>query len=565
MGSTQILDRLKALLIRFSRYRWIPVAAVCLGIFVANFLVQIGTNPSYQRMNVDSGVFAYCGQQILNGALLYRDCYDNKPPAVYYVDAAAISLTGPNTGGIWLFQGVWMAVVGIFFFLILCKIWGFIPAMLSAGILLFTALFPDYYQNGNITESYVLLPLVLLIGALYAYLKTEKHRYLVAIGLLTAAAFLFKPTYISLGACSGLAVVIYDLRHDGSHSAFRRAAGHTALMAASGAIPLLLVAAYWAARGGFGDLWFAVFTHNSQYVQGGFSFTLLKQTLLKFLQVQPLAAPFGFWLAAVGVFAVKSWREFRLNRRIGKYQGSANPSSMTQGHIARWYLMLAVLLSVPIEIIFITISGKDFGHYYLLPIPALAASSGYLFFEVRRSLRKRPGAALAACAVVAVMALPWAYQVVSVERPRPAELLSFWENPAITTHTMDELEQYVVDHSQPSQSVLVWSNHPSINLLTKRHSPTRYVFPVHLFSPTPTGSTGFAEFLGELAKDPPELILAQKESSVGLPSFWAEDTDICPDCSAEARQGMLAFKQYTEAHYEFATQIWDWYIYQRVN
>ena len=45
----------------------------------------------------DSGVFQYVGWRLLQGDIAYRDVWDHKGPAIYYIDALGIVIGG--TGG----------------------------------------------------------------------------------------------------------------------------------------------------------------------------------------------------------------------------------------------------------------------------------------------------------------------------------------------------------------------------------------------------------------------------------------------------------------------------------
>lgn len=542
--------------------RWlIPVVLICLAIILLNFLIQIKSNKSYQGMDVDSGVFAYCGQQILSGHLLYRDCFDNKPPAVYYLNALAILLLHPSPGGIWLFQGIWMAITVVAFFLIMRQVWGAWAAVLATLIFMGTALDPAYYQNGNHTESYVLLPLVLGIGSLYGYLSAGRRRYLASLGLMAAFAFLLKPTYISLSAAAVLVALVVAF----TRRSWRQAAGHLGLLAASGLAPLAVVAIYFKIRGGFSDLIFAVFAHNTQYVQQGFTWWQAKQTFLKFLLVQPMTYLFGLALAAAVVFVAENWRMLIPSKLTP--EPSVPAPAVISAPAARRCLVLAVLISIPFELFFVTLSGRDFGHYYLLPIPALAAASAYLFSVVIAALpdafHQKSGVAWVAAAALLVFAIPWGNEILEQERPHRADLADYFKNPAITTYHLTQLEQYIQDHSRADQSVLVWSTHPSLNLVTGRRSPTRYVYALHVLTPTPTGSTGFPELIRSLSQDPPALIVAQKASSVGLPDFWSDDASLCPGCTPQAHQGLLDLKTYINNHYKLTIQIFDWYIFRQ--
>ena len=53
-------------------------------------------------------------------------------------------------------------------------------------------------------------------------------------------------------------------------------------------------------------------------------------------------------------------------------------------------LILIALVSLPIEVILITISGRSIIHYYLTPLPVMAILTGALIYTARRLLEKIP-------------------------------------------------------------------------------------------------------------------------------------------------------------------------------
>ncbi|MDP4158063.1 MAG: hypothetical protein Q8929_20775, partial [Bacillota bacterium] len=44
----------------------------------------------------DSGAFLHIGQRVIEGAIPYRDIWDHKGPAVFYIDALGLYLSGGN-------------------------------------------------------------------------------------------------------------------------------------------------------------------------------------------------------------------------------------------------------------------------------------------------------------------------------------------------------------------------------------------------------------------------------------------------------------------------------------
>ena len=531
------------------------------------FIVQVGVSPGVSSMSTDSGVFAYCGQQILHGGLLYRDCWDNKPPAVYYLNAIAVALGGNTPGSLWFFQAAWIVLTGAAFYLVLQKIWKSPLVIFITFFFLANVLYPPYYQGGNLTETYVLLPVILLMGMFFKYLSTGKKSFLVVIGILAAFAFLLKPTYIAVS----LAVALTVLYLDAARRSLRSLLVDAAFLALSFLLPILLVASYWAIQGSFKDLWFANFAHNFQYTQEGFTRQSLVLSFQLYFTLKPMAVVVSLALISGVVFLYDHWRKilpWRLRGAEVKPQ-DFTPKLMGEEGARRWFLF-SLLLSIPLDFVLFALSGKNFGHYLLVPLPALTSLCLYSLivlgqFQQRKSTKKpvsvEKSVFVIALAALALFYANWFLKVAGEEMPEPARLAAFLQQPNIFTHQSTELEQYVLDHSQSDKTVLTWSSDPYLNFITGRRSPTRYVFPLHLLTPTLTDSQGFDELIEELQENPPAVIAAQPNPASGMPFFEGNGDVFCPNCSEEASAGLQRLKIYLESHYRFDKQIWDWYLY----
>ena len=536
---------------------------IILGLVLTNFVIQIGVNPSYKSMSTDSGTFAYCGQIIRNGGLMYRDCWDNKPPAVYYLNAAAIFLGGATPFAIWLFQAVWLTIAILLYFLVLTRVWDHTGlAALSAFVLLLVVLYPPIFQGGNFTETYAILPVVLSLGAFWAYLRTGRRRWLIALGLLAAAGFLLKPTYIAVGLAAAITMGFLELRRRSFHTLLIK----LSIIAVSFFMPLILVALYWVINQYFYELWFATFLHNFTYLREGFSIQSLYATARMFLIEQPVVGLTILVGISFGVFLSQFGRQI-ISIKVPKQNEEDNftPGRMDPGQSRAWFLA-AVFLGIILDVAFLAASGRNFGHYLQVILPGMVVAMVYLFYFLRFTIKQdRLSRSLQAAVLAAILfiSLGGAMEIVSKELPSLKELRTFISTPDLTVYHPTELEQYIIDHSTSTDAVLVWAGHPGINFSTQRRSPTKYIFLLHLFTPTPYGPNGFKEFLTELQADPPELIVVQPTSSVGLPYFG--DPSPCSDCDPLALQGMQEFKQYVASNYELRTSIWDFEVYQRIH
>jgi hypothetical protein len=541
------------------------ILLVLVGLILTNFIIQIGVSPSYNNMSTDSGTFAYCGEVIRNGGLMYRDCWDNKPPGVYYLNAIAIWLGGANPFAIWLFQAIWLTIAVVAFFLILTQVWEHTGlAALSAFALLLLVLYPDIFQGGNFTETYAILPVVLSMGALWAYLNSGRKRWLIVLGLLTAAEFLLKQTYISIGLAAVIIIAYLEIRR----RSFKSLLTDLAVLSASAFLPLFLVGLYWVVNQAFYELFFATFLHNLGYLQEGFSLRSLYGTARMFLIQQPMVGLTILVGISFAVFLYKYARMiFSLKIPSQDELASFSPGRLDREHARMWFLT-AIFLALIFDIAFLASSGKNFGHYLQVLLPGMVVAMVYLLFFLCHSIqqdRLSRSLQIAVLAAILIVSIGGGLEIAAKEMPGLQELRAFFSLSNPTLYQPSELEQYIIDHSSSNDSVLIWAGHPGMNFLTQRRSPTKYIFLLHLFAPTPNSPNGFSEFLNELVADPPELIVVQPVSSMGLPYFGASANALCPNCNPQTLQGMQAFKQYVTSNYDLKYSIWDWEVYQRIH
>jgi len=547
------------------KFSLLTTIIILLGLMLVNFVIQIGVNPSYKNMSTDSGTFAYCGQIIRDGGLMYRDCWDNKPPAVYYLNAAAIWLGGSNPFAIWLFQAIWLTMAIMAYFLILNRIWEHKGlAALASFTLLLLLLYPDIFQGGNFTETYAVLPAVLSLGAFWAYLRSGHRRWLIALGLLVAAGFLLKPTYIALGLASLIVVMYLELRR----RSFKTLWMNLAILCVSALLPLALVGLFWVWKQDFNELWFAVFAHNVTYIREGFSLRSLYGTARMFLIQQPMASLTILVEVSLTIYLIQYARKIYTRTILAQNEGDAlTPGRIDQLQVRIWFLG-GIFLAIFLDVIFLASSGKNFGHYLQVLLPGMVVGMLYPIDVLRNSINQdntRCKLQLVALSAILFVSLGAALEIAAKELPSIQGLNSFFSTPNLTLYQPTELEKYIIDHSSPSDSVLVWAGHPSMNFVTHRRSPTRFIFLQHLFTPTPNAPNGFGEFMHELGSDPPALIVVQPVSSAGLPYFGDPTETLCAGCDPLVFEGMLALKQFVASQYVLNYSIWDWVVYERIH
>jgi hypothetical protein len=538
---------------------------ILLGLIVINFIIQVGVDPSYNNMSTDSGTFAYCGQVIRDGGLMYRDCWDNKPPGIYYLNALAIWLAGSNPFAIWLLQAIWLIITVLIFYFVMNHIWenqGL--AALGSVVLLLVELYPGIFQGGNFTETYAILPGVISLGAFWAFLRSGARRWLIVIGISTAVGFLLKPTYISVGL-SVTAILIYlGLRQ----RRYKSMLAHLITIGISTVLPLVLVALYWVLKHDFYELWFAVFSHNLTYIQQSFSLSSLYGTARMFLIQQPMASLTILFLTSILAF-VSQYGQMIFERHFPHHDlADQTLMSMADSVRARGWFLCGVVIAAVLDVIFLASSGKNFGHYLQVLVPGMVIGLIYLVDFLYKSYHLEHlgrNSQIIALSAVIIVSLGGGLEIAGKELPNVQALKTFFSTPAPAVYQPTELEQYIIDHSSSSDKVLIWAGHPGMNFVTQRRSPTRYIFLLHLFSPTAYGPNGFPELMQELNLNPPKLIVSQPVSSMGLPDITSSSAPVCTGCDQSVLAGLVDLHQFIVSRYQLSYSIWDWVIYSRIH
>ena len=391
--------------------------------------------------------------------------------------------------------GMLIALVVVALFLVLRPLTGNGVGFASALLFLLVLLHEDYYQGGNFTEIYALLPQVLTLGAAGWYFRSGRRRAVVLLGFLTGLAILCKPTYVGLGVASMLVIGGRELLDRRWRSALAR----LGLFAVGLLLPLGMVAAYWGVRGGLASLWDAVFVYATDYVLGALSLRSLYVTFRNLAESAPMASLTVLCLAGMGLIASRLSPLGRKGRRpIGLEQGAAIAEFSTHSIPRQDWVLGVSLLAVPLEWFLVALPGQNYGHYFITPLPAMAVPVAHV---LHRLWQERPGpkpaegwwlasALLVGGLVLSAVVLgvardgPQRYQWVSFLRATGMEaifrLLRWWPTCEVT----------------PSRRTPFWFG-GTLRVSTSRRgarAPSRYLFATQVFK-------GTAESGARLEKD----------------------------------------------------------------
>lgn len=542
------LSARKTLSSRFSREDVVLLAVLLLYMLV----LQVPWSPPNEQVEADVTIYAYGGQEILRGGLPYRDFWDHKGPATYYVFAAAFWLAGADAWGVWYLAVFWAALIAVSFYMFLRTL--MLRRYAFAGSVLFLSILlqDGYYQGATTPEFLGVLPAIgsLLLTASF-FMRPERTK-VIWLGLMFAAGASFKMSNVGMATACLLAILAHEARRGG----LRASARTLGMFAVSPLAVVILLAAYWAMQGALTDLWQATVVYNFLYVEGGgFGLGSLYATVRRFASDPSLLVLTAF----SGGTILALWR----GRGHWHSTKSAASGKVATDANSLWWTYAAVVAALPLEILLIASSGRNYGHYYQSAFPALAASASYwLRLGGQRSVDSadESGLRLVTADLVWGALLVWTLAMVGLVRPTSSQLRAFWREAPLRSPRTTETGRFIVANTEPSDSVLVWSTNAEFNFETGRRAPTSYVFIHPIFQEGFQNSRSWDQFLGDLESHPPALIIADTRPEFAPDFSLPEDqlAEAC-ECEGEILEGFRAFSQFVKANYR-ATQTFAQYL-----
>ena len=451
----------------------IPVLGSLIGTIVALF----PSNPVNMTLpSRDSGVFLYIGWRFLSGDMPYRDVWDHKPPLIYFVDALGIAITPTSLWGIWVLRFIFIFFTLFFIYRLLDREFGIFAAL--AGAVTLTSGLLTILEKGNATEEYALVFQALgFCLFLSAWRRDFPLRSSFWIGVLGGLAFNFKQTTIGLWVTYGLFLLAIRLLQ-------RKFPGKDFLTLLGGWLaPSVVLILYLASRGAFLDYWEQAFLYNFVYIGKHEGIRRLIPVFIKGFAY--LQNGWVLYLAIVGWMAGFVYAWLKRNHLLAQ----AHP------------LVLIGLVNLPIEVFFITISGRSILHYYLTPLPVMAILAGTLVYTLPFLIGKimhgsSPSFQRWSAAVVLAVVLLGQFGQVSYY-PSYVRVLSDNDYAPVI--------DYVAKNTAENDQVLLIGAESVVNFLTRRQAPTRYVYQYPLA--TLGRRSMFEEYFAQILENKPVLII----------------------------------------------------------
>ena len=157
----------------------------------------------------DAWLFAYYGRQLLSGATLYGEVWDNKPPGIFWMNALGLALAGGSLKGMWTLCALAVVGAAAVCFAATRRLYGWSAAAIATVLAALYVNIWHYHVGCNRPNTFLVLT-ELGCFALYCRALTGTGRgrgVLLLAGLCGGAGICFKQSALAVSA----AVVIHVL------------------------------------------------------------------------------------------------------------------------------------------------------------------------------------------------------------------------------------------------------------------------------------------------------------------------------------------------------------------
>jgi hypothetical protein len=555
----------------------------------------------------DQGEFATIGRGLLQGRIPYRDLWNPKPPAVFYLYAGAMSLFGQSTAALRLLDHLLVPgmLLGLYWIgMRLFSRWVGFWAALLFGVFYFTETFWTLTQN----DGLVLLPMILaaacVIEAAHRAPRTARL-FLFIAGALAGIVFWFKyPFVLFIGF---LAFIIW-MRPKGyplpatsfqqinteasatsqqplarASSPERPSAISYSLSALAGLLTTGLgFAFYLLALGAMPDLIESARV-TSQYTSLTFNWAEFSALLTTALGFRWSHWGVLFVLTLMGLMLPR----FRSPLLSTEYSvlSSENPSTADEaGLVPTRYSSPIALLWLLTGLTIMLVQAKAYDYHWLPMLPPLALLGGMGIEGIQKIIvgrnKSRPdsgtneapqglplvaglaptawllkgvvGVGLLAILVINLWGRAWPYLTGQIDQRTYYQ--GFQAGEFVASESL-EVAEYLLARVAPGDSLTIWGFRPEIYYLSGLNPATRFIFQFPLVGAWYPAAWQQEHVDGLWAAMPPYVIVAQVDY---MP--WVTGTN---DDSNTLLQRYTELNNWLIANYERDAQIGNLFLWKR--
>lgn len=519
----------------------------------------------------DSGIFLSIGWQLTHGKVLYLQTWDDKQPLIFLINALGLIIGNGSVWGVWVLECLFIVATVLLTYILLQRI---LPSFASFIVTSTSFLSIYLVMSGNFTEEYALFfqtAILFVFGIFYLPKKGKRSRGWASLllGILTGLSFCLKQTYIDVAIAVAL-LAVFIAWVEGDHSIFINLIW---VMVGFILVQGTLVG-YFFFNGALKSYWESAFLFNKYYSTLGLlewfhsaletlEFTFSKPVfflagliwmagfLTLIVKISPwikkfIQTRFAKWLTLtfgvlfLSLFGYSLWqgqnstfgllkvstlvlgvactyfslflfgrKKFNINSFIQEVRFEFG--KMNWHELSLEILLIIGLMDLPIVLLFISLSGMGFPHYFIslyYSVFLLLAVGG--LFVGKKLLGTEKNQIFTSIVVglfVCANFVPLLQVITSLNNAK---------NDSTSTGDIAKVASYLKNNSNLNDKVQVWGCEAIIYFLAERESPTRFGFPFIAYYDTPFAESAQAEIYHAIVSTPPKFIAEIKDENLPL-------------------------------------------------
>lgn len=503
--------------------------------------------------NPDVAGVAYSAQEYSIGGKLYGNSVETKPPATYLLFSTLFAVFGKTMASVQITAIIFHIFIGICIYLFAKREWGVLPAI--------TAFFLyELYSVSSSTsglcpnfETWPILPIALGFYLILIFADSDDKRLLVAFGVCSGIAVLFKQT-VALFPLSAMVFVLYiQGKKKGAAAALVKQYAHDMFYVAFGvAIPLCAVFLYLAVMDDLGNMGRALnpLTYAGYMGSEGYENILMR-----------IWESFGFFLSqhylpAAGAVALLIFSFIGNKNEIGPKDN--------YGRNLVFFWLAAGLIAV-------VVPGKFFDHYFVLLEPPLALCVAYSVWRFAGRFDKSKFA----LPVICMLCVPAAafemrleikmgfHTVPNFARQGKPEFTVesdyFWTKSnfpriAAWNHEMRRIGNCIEKRTDKDDTIYVWDYAPGLYWFAQRRAPTKHFMYFQVATNLPARSGKWHDKVTPRVLESRKVLMG--DLNTGAPKYIViygnimEELSLTQDEYRELKADFIKARSYAEAMYE---------------
>jgi 4-amino-4-deoxy-L-arabinose transferase-like glycosyltransferase len=457
------------------------ISKVLLAFLVIFAIISLFRNLNTGPPVLDSPVYLYIAQRMLEGEIPYKDLFDHKTPGIYFINL--IGLLIHKNLGVVIVEVVFIITSVVLSFRILLNLFGLIPAFFGTLIWLITLI--PMLGGGNFPEDYVL---PLQFGAIYLFLleerlKVKRNLVNLLVGILMGLTFLIKQNMIGVFLVYFLIKGTQLLIKKDIKELFRL----FLFFSLGFFIPIIPVCLYLFLNDALYDAYRDIFVFNVFYTGKPFT-NILNVVYHGVFQLM--------LFSGITIIALIGWLDLLI---ISIYKIKIKNIDRLK------YFFWFSLILLPVEFLLSSTSGRFYFHYYFTWLPVLAIFSGYFIYLIIQIAKKERSFSILSTTKIAFLALVFITSWLIYQAGYT--LINIRFDPKKYDLGEQKVAQYLTKKTNPGDYVLVWGARTDINYSSETKSPTKYFYQQPLYMIGFKTPQMYQEFLEEIKKNKPIYIV----------------------------------------------------------